>query len=107
MRKARLCAHLMRGNFLKYILAILAVAISSAAGFATPLVLAGAGATLLPEPLARTAAAQGAATARIEPPIRRSVVLMSREGATSAAGEAFRSLALRQPGSTKGPEPGA
>ncbi len=59
-----------------------------------PLVLAGAGAALLPEPLARTAAAQGASTARLDPPVRREVVLVSRDGARSAAGEAFRTLAL-------------
>jgi len=61
-----------------------------------PLVLAGAGAALLPEPLAQAAAAQGAATARIDPPIRREVVLVSRAGATSAAGDAFRELALAE-----------
>lgn len=41
-RKFRLCAELLRGNTWKYIGAILAVAVTAAVGFATPLVLAGA-----------------------------------------------------------------
>ena len=59
-----------------------------------PLVLAGAGASLLPEPLARRAAAQGAAIARLDPPVRREVVLVRRTGVLSPAAVAFRDLAL-------------
>jgi len=58
-----------------------------------PLVLAGAGAALLPEPLARQAAQQGAATARLEPAIRREVVLIHRTGTLSPAARTFRALA--------------
>jgi DNA-binding transcriptional LysR family regulator len=62
-----------------------------------PLVLAGAGAALLPEPLARIAHEQGAVTARLDPPVRREVVLVRRSGATSPGASAFRDLALGQP----------
>jgi DNA-binding transcriptional LysR family regulator len=58
-----------------------------------PLVLAGAGASLLPEPLARRAGAQGAAIARLEPAVRRQVVLVRRTSALSPAAAAFRALA--------------
>lgn len=59
----------------------------------TPLVLAGAGAALLPEPTARRAAAQGAMVAKVEPPLRRRVGLIRRREATlSPAAVAFRSL---------------
>jgi LysR family carnitine catabolism transcriptional activator len=59
-----------------------------------PLVLAGAGASLLPEPLARRAAAQGAVTAKLDPAVRRHVVLVRRAGPLSPAATAFRELAL-------------
>ena len=59
-----------------------------------PLVLAGAGASLLPEPLARRAAEQGAVIARLEPPVRRQVVLVRRRAGLSSAAAAFRALAL-------------
>jgi DNA-binding transcriptional LysR family regulator len=59
-----------------------------------PLVLAGAGAALLPEPLARRAAEQGAAVFSLEPAVRRKVVLVRRKGALSPAAAAFRDLAL-------------
>lgn len=59
-----------------------------------PLVLAGAGAALLPEPLAKRAAADGAVIARLDPPVRRRVVLLRRPGALSPAAAAFRALAL-------------
>lgn len=61
-----------------------------------PLVLAGAGGALLPEPLARQAANQGAVTARLDPPVRREVVLVRRPGPASPAAAAFRQLALSQ-----------
>jgi DNA-binding transcriptional LysR family regulator len=59
-----------------------------------PLVLAGAGAALLPEPLARTAAAQGAVVARLAHPLHRTMVLVRRSAPLSPAAEAFRSLTL-------------
>jgi LysR family carnitine catabolism transcriptional activator len=59
-----------------------------------PLVLAGAGAAILPEPLARAAAAQGAVVAPVSPTIERDVVLVHRRGALSPAARAFRELAL-------------
>jgi DNA-binding transcriptional LysR family regulator len=61
----------------------------------TPLVLAGAGIALLPEPLARRAADQGAVVAKLEPALRREVGLVHRAGAPlSPAAKAFRQLAL-------------
>lgn len=59
-----------------------------------PLVLAGAGAAVLPEPLARAAGALGAVTAPVSPAIERDVVLVHRRGALSPAARAFRALAL-------------
>lgn len=59
-----------------------------------PLVLAGAGAALLPEPLARRAAEQGAVVVGLEPAVRRKVVLVRRKGPLSPAAAAFRDLAL-------------
>ena len=59
-----------------------------------PLVLAGAGGSVLPEPVARQAAAQGATVARLDPAVRREVVLIRRTGPLSPAAEAFRALAL-------------
>jgi DNA-binding transcriptional LysR family regulator len=58
-----------------------------------PLVLAGAGAALLPEPIARAAAKQGAVVVRLEPAVTRQVVLVHR-GSLSPAATAFRALAL-------------
>lgn len=59
-----------------------------------PLVLAGAGAAVLPEPLARRAAASGAVVAPLSTPIRRPVVLVRRIGPLSPAAASFRALAL-------------
>lgn len=59
-----------------------------------PLVLAGAGATVLPEPLARAAEGQGAVVATLSPGIERSIVLLHRAGPLSPAAQAFRALAL-------------
>ena len=59
-----------------------------------PLVMAGAGAAVLPEPLARDAAALGATVAPLSPRVDRDVVLVHRRGAMSPAADAFRSLAL-------------
>jgi len=54
-----------------------------------PLVLAGAGAALLPLPMAEDAARQGARIARIDPPVVRRVQLLWRRGPLSPAGSAF------------------
>lgn len=59
-----------------------------------PLVMAGAGAAVLPEPIARAAAALGAVVAPLSPPIDREVVLVRRAGPLSPAARAFRDLAL-------------
>lgn len=70
-----------------------------------PLVMAGAGAAVLPEPLARAAAALGAVVAPLSPPLRRTVVLVRRTGPLSPAARAFRDLALEHADVTP-PEPG-
>jgi DNA-binding transcriptional LysR family regulator len=57
-----------------------------------PLVLAGAGATLLPEPIAYTAVGEGAVIARPRPAIHRTVVLAHRTGPLSPAAAAFVEL---------------
>lgn len=62
-----------------------------------PLVLAGAGAALLPEPLARAAAERGAVVAPLARSLSRPVVLVRRSGPLSPAAAAFRSLALADP----------
>ncbi len=54
-----------------------------------PLVLAGAGTTLLPLPMAEDAARQGARIAPIDPPIARRVQLLRRREPLSPAGRAF------------------
>jgi LysR family carnitine catabolism transcriptional activator len=59
-----------------------------------PLVMAGAGAAVLPEPLARAAAALGAVVAPLSPPLRRAVVLVRRVGPLSPAAAAIRDLAV-------------
>lgn len=59
-----------------------------------PLVMAGAGAGVLPEPLARAAEALGAVVAPLSPPLHRSVVLVRRAGPLSPAARSFRDLAL-------------
>jgi DNA-binding transcriptional LysR family regulator len=59
-----------------------------------PLVMAGAGAAVLPEPLARAAESLGAVVAPLAPPLRRSVVLVRRVGPLSPAARAFRDLAV-------------
>lgn len=58
-----------------------------------PLVMAGAGATVLPEPIARAAATLGAVVAPLTPPIRRPVLLLRRTGPLSPSAEAFHALA--------------
>ena len=60
-----------------------------------PLVLAGAGVALLPEPMARRAATQGAYVVRLDPPVQREVVLVRRSTPLSPAAKEFRQLAVR------------
>jgi DNA-binding transcriptional LysR family regulator len=62
-----------------------------------PLVLAGAGATLLPAPLADEAQRRGAVARGTRPPITRSVGLIHRQAPLSAAARAFLALAIREP----------
>lgn len=59
-----------------------------------PLVLAGAGAAVLPEPLARAAAERGAVVAPLTPRVERPVHLVRRSGPLSPAAGVFRDLAL-------------
>ena len=61
-----------------------------------PLVLAGAGTTILPAPLARQAGTQGAVVRRLSPPLRRTVGIVHRDRPLSPAAEAF--LHLARPG---------
>ena len=59
-----------------------------------PLVMAGAGAAVLPEPIARSAAALGAVVLPLARPLSRPVVLVRRDAPLSPAAAAFRTLAL-------------
>jgi LysR family transcriptional regulator, carnitine catabolism transcriptional activator len=61
-----------------------------------PLVLAGAGAALVPEPLARQAARLGAVVAAPYPEITRQVVLAHRPGPLAPAARRFLELALEE-----------
>ena len=58
-----------------------------------PLVLAGAGAALLPAPLAREAQRRGALVRGARPAITRTVGLIHRQGPLSAAARSFLALA--------------
>jgi LysR family transcriptional regulator, carnitine catabolism transcriptional activator len=58
-----------------------------------PLVIAGAGAALVPESVARTAKGLGAVTARPEPPIERALALVHRVGPLSPAALRFTEIA--------------
>jgi DNA-binding transcriptional LysR family regulator len=60
-----------------------------------PLVLAGAGATLFPRPLAEQAAALGAVVVSLRPRLTRPVHLFHRTGPLSPAAAAFRELAVQ------------
>jgi LysR family transcriptional regulator, carnitine catabolism transcriptional activator len=60
-----------------------------------PLVLAGAGAALVPEPLAVMAAALGVDVARPRPSVRRRLILVHRSGPLAPAAERFVDLATR------------
>lgn len=68
-----------------------------------PLVMAGAGAAVLPEPLARAAAELGASVAPLRPGIDRAVNLVRRQGQLSPAAAAFRDLALALALASSGP----
>jgi len=61
-----------------------------------PLVLAGAGATLYPRPLAEQAAALGATVVALRPRLSRPVVLVQRDGPSSPAAAAFVAAARMQ-----------
>lgn len=70
------------------------IAVQSAAREAiVPLVLAGAGAALLPAPLAHEAGRRGATIRRARPRITRAVGVIRRRGSLSAAARAFLALA--------------
>jgi DNA-binding transcriptional LysR family regulator len=81
-----------------------------------PLVLAGAGAALVPEALAEVAGRLGAVVVRPEPPAVRQLALVHRPGPRSPAAERFTELATgdrgpdgvsrRPPGSDRPPPPG-
>jgi DNA-binding transcriptional LysR family regulator len=58
-----------------------------------PLVLAGAGACVLPAPLADQAAARGAVVRRLRPALRRDIGLLHRPGPLSPAAAAFVAIA--------------
>jgi LysR family carnitine catabolism transcriptional activator len=69
------------------------IAVETAAREAiVPLVLAGAGAALLPAPLAREAQRRGAVVRGTRPAITRTVGLIHRQGPLSAAARAFLAL---------------
>ncbi|MGO9976291.1 MAG: LysR family transcriptional regulator [Solirubrobacteraceae bacterium] len=71
------------------------IAVQTAAREAiVPLVLAGAGAALLPAPLAREAQRRGAIVRAAHPAITRSVGLIHRQGPLSAAARTFLELAV-------------
>lgn len=63
-----------------------------------PLVLAGAGASILPRPVAHAASGSGVVTAELSPPVRRAIGLIWRAGPVSPAAQAFLE-ASRTPGS--------
>jgi LysR family transcriptional regulator, carnitine catabolism transcriptional activator len=70
-----------------------------------PLILAGAGAALLPEGLAATAAARGARVVPMARPRTARVHLIWRAGATTGPAEHFRMVARTLFGGEPGPEP--
>jgi LysR family transcriptional regulator, carnitine catabolism transcriptional activator len=59
-----------------------------------PLVIAGAGAALVPASVAHTASGLGAIIAHPEPPIERAIVLIHRVGPLSPAADRFTAMAL-------------
>jgi DNA-binding transcriptional LysR family regulator len=72
------------------------IAVQTAAREAiVPLVLAGAGAALLPAPLAREAGRRGAVVRGVRPAITRPIGLIHRDGALSRGAQAFLAIATR------------
>ncbi|WP_253865816.1 LysR family transcriptional regulator [Prauserella halophila] len=67
-----------------------------------PLVLAGAGATILPAPAAEVAALRGARVRSTHPPLARKIGLVHRRGPLSAPAEAFLAVAVASPGGDSG-----
>ena len=61
-----------------------------------PMVVEGAGVAFVPGAIARTAAERGAAVARLEPPLRRSIGLIFRVAQLSPAARRFRELATAE-----------
>jgi DNA-binding transcriptional LysR family regulator len=73
------------------------IAVQTAAREAiVPLVLAGAGAALLPAPLAREAGRRGAVVRGAQPKITRPIGLIHRQGLLSTAARAFLEMAARE-----------
>ena len=62
-----------------------------------PLVLAGAGCALLPEPVARLAATRGGVVARLEPALTRTIGVVQRDAPLTPAARAFLETAAGQP----------
>src|SRR5271166_2062510 len=60
-----------------------------------PLVLAGAGAAVMPEAIAVLAAARGAVTVPFDPPLMRGLVIVRRPGSPTPAAAAFLAVAAR------------
>jgi DNA-binding transcriptional LysR family regulator len=61
-----------------------------------PLVLAGAGAAVLPRPMAAEAALRGAVVVPLQPPLWRDLGVVHRDAVLSPAARAFRDLALQR-----------
>jgi DNA-binding transcriptional LysR family regulator len=70
-----------------------------------PLVLAGAGAALLPAPLATEARRRGATVRSAKPPITRTVGLVHRQGPLSPAASTFLALAANERNATLAQKP--
>lgn len=84
------------------------IAVETAAREAiVPLVLAGAGAALLPAPLAREAERRGAVVRQARPSITRKIGLIHRDGLLSAAARAFLQVAAERSASTSDKSRGA
>ena len=61
-----------------------------------PLVVAGAGTSFLPQPLAEEAARRGAVVTRLDPPLSRTIGLVHRNAPLSPAARAFAALTRQQ-----------
>ncbi len=62
-----------------------------------PLVLAGAGAAVLPRPMAAEAALRGAVVVPLHPPLWRDLCVVHRDAVLSPAARAFLDLAWERP----------